>query len=438
MSAKSVILACIFLTALSGVKAQKIVTNFDAFVSYAASKSRTLKNGEIQLSQAQKAQLSVIYGIIDPTGNLSGTYTNNTRLPVNLFPAEILGGQAGTYKEVQLGVQYQTNFNLNLDIKLFNRQGWENLKLSKINVEMLASDNKISLKTLHENTAVVYFNIVTLQEQLKATAINRAAADTLYASVFRKFQQGLVKKQDVNDAKINVLTIVQSMQQIKFLIAQQYLALKLLCDMPETEDLQIEEVVSSDVSKPIPPIERTSLLVNNTLIKENFAQSNYKKSLYGYLPTLSFFAAATTQQYNTKGTLFDGNVNWIPSNYVGLRLNVPIPSSNTIAQVSKAKYDMLLSKNNVEQAKIKTDLDVKQLEIAYNKALSQVKSNKDIYEIRKDTYQKNLLNYNAGIISIDQTLDSFNAMVNSNYDLISSTISVLLAEVKINIQNKIK
>jgi outer membrane protein TolC len=438
MSAKSIILVCLFLTAWGSVKAQKIVTNFDEFVSYAASKSKTLKNGEIQLSQAQKAQLSVIYGIIDPTGNLSGTYTNNTRLPVNLFPAEILGGQAGTYKEVQLGVQYQTNFNLNLDIKLFNRQGWENLKLSKINVEMLASDNKISLKTLHENTAVVYFNIVTLQEQIKATAINRGAADTLYASVFRKFQQGLVKKQDVNDAKINVLTIEQSMQQIKFLIAQQYLALKLLCDMPETEDLQINEAVSSDVLKPMPPIERTSLWVNNTLVKENFAQSNYKKSLYGYLPTLSFFAAATTQQYNTKGTLFDGDVNWIPSNYVGLRLNIPIPSSNTIAQVSKAKYDVLLSKNNVEQAKIKTDLDVKQLEIAYNKALSQVKSNKDIYEIRKDTYQKNLLNYNAGIINIDQTLDSFNAMVNSNYDLISSTISVLLAEAKINIQNKIK
>jgi outer membrane protein TolC len=438
MSAKSIILGCLFLTAWGSVKAQKVVTNFEEFARYAASKSVALKNGEIQLTQAQKAQLSSIYGIIDPTGNLSGTYTNNTQLPVNLFPAEILGGQAGTYKEVQLGVQYQTNFNLNLDIKLFNRQGWENLKLSKINVEMLASDNKISLKNLHENTAVVYFNIVTLQEQLKATAINRGAADTLYASVFRKFQQGLVKQQDVNDAKINVLTIEQSMQQIKFLISQQYLALKLLCDMPETEDLQIDEAVSSDVLKPIPPIERTSLLVNNTLIKENFAQSNYKKSLYGYLPTLSFFAAATTQQYNTKGTLFDGNVNWIPSNYVGLRLNIPIPSSNTIAQVSKAKYDVLLSKNNVEQAKIKTDLDVKQLEIAYNKALSQVKSNKDIYEIRKDTYQKNLLNYNAGIISIDQTLDSFNAMVNSNYDLISSTISVLLAEVKINIQNKIK
>jgi outer membrane protein TolC len=438
MSAKSIILGCLFLTAWGSVKAQKIVANFDEFVSYATSKSKTLKNGEIQLSQAQKAQLSVIYGIIDPTGNLSGTYTNNTRLPVNLFPAEILGGQAGTYKEVQLGVQYQTNFNLNLDIKLFNRQGWENLKLSKINVEMLASDNKISLKTLHENTAVVYFNIVTLQEQIKATAINRGAADTLYASVFRKFQQGLVKKQDVNDAKINVLTIDQSMQQIKFLISQQYLALKLLCDMPETEDLQINEAVSSDVLKPMPPIERTSLLVNNTLVKENFAQSNYKKSLYGYLPTLSFFAAATTQQYNTKGTLFDGNVNWIPSNYVGLRLNVPIPSANIIAQVSKAKYDVLMSKNNIEQAKIKSDLDVKQLEIAYNKALSQVKSNKDIYEIRKDTYQKNLLNYNAGIISIDQTLDSFNAMVSSNYDLIYSSISVLLAETKINIQNKIK
>jgi outer membrane protein TolC len=438
MSAKSIILGCLFLTGLCGAKAQKVVTNFEEFASYAASKSKALRNGEIQLTQAQKAQLSVIYGIIDPTGNLSGTYTNNTQLPVNLFPAEILGGQPGTYKEVQLGVQYQTNFNLNLDIKLFNRQGWENLKLSKINVDMLTSDNKISLQTLHENTVVVYFNIVALQEQSKATAVNLATANTLYESVFRKFQQGLVKQQDVNDAKINVLTLEQSIQQIKFLISQQYIALKLLCDMPETEDLQINEAVSSDALKPMPPIERTSLLVNNMLIKENFAQGNYKKSLYGYWPTLSFFAAATTQQFNTKGTLFDGNVNWVPSNYVGLRLNVPIPSSNTITQVSKAKYDVLLSKNNVEQAKIKSDLTLKQLQIGYEKAVSQVKSNKDLYDIRKDTYQKNLLNYNAGIISIDQTLDSFKAMVGSNYELISSTISVLLAEAKINIQNEIK
>jgi ABC-type Zn uptake system ZnuABC Zn-binding protein ZnuA len=55
--------------------------------------------------------------------------------------------------------------------------------------------------------------------------------------------------------------------------------------------------------------------------------------------------------------------------------------------------------------------------------------------LRKDTYEKNLANYEAGILSLEQTIRSFNEMVNSQYNLISSEKMVEMTLAKININN---
>jgi hypothetical protein len=168
---------CLLLAAqvllVNSVFAQtNIITTFDEFMILAKAKSITLKNGEIQLSQAKKEKLISILGVLDPTGNVALSYINNTQLPVNLIPSEILGGQPGTFQEVQFGVQYNTNFNTNIDVKLINPAGWESLKLSKLNISLADNNNKIALKDIYENSAVIFFNIATLQEQLKSTTIN--------------------------------------------------------------------------------------------------------------------------------------------------------------------------------------------------------------------------------------------------------------------------
>jgi outer membrane protein TolC len=152
---------------------------------------------------------------------------------------------------------------------------------------------------------------------------------------------------------------------------------------------------------------------------------------------LSAFASLSQQQFNTRARVFDNNVNWIPSSYVGLRLSMPLPSASSISQFYKAKYDHQLAKNSTEQFKIQSKLKTNQLSVDYDKAISQRESYKTIYELRKDTYEKNFKNYEAGIISMEQTIRSFNEMVNSQYNLISSEKMVEMALTKININNKI-
>ncbi|MBX9784799.1 MAG: TolC family protein [Chitinophagaceae bacterium] len=419
-------------------KAQIVFANLDSLLSYARSKSITIQTGHIKLDQAKKAKLAAVLSIPDVTGNASLSYTHNTRLPVSLFPAEVFGGQPGTFREVQTGIPYNTNFNENIDVKLLNLKGWENLKLSKLNIESSVSDNKITLKSLEENIAATYYNIVNLQEQLISTNKNLEAADTLLKITENKYAAGIAKQQDVNDAKVNYLTTKENSKQIEYLLAQQYLSLKILCDFPEQDSITITEQLLAAPNYTMPVITENNVAVTNSFLKEKVAFSNYKVQKNALYPTLSFFQSYTNQQFNTSSKFLDKSVSWIPSSYIGLRLSIPLPNANTISQVSKTRYDYLLAQKNTEQQKIKAGLEIKQLSVDYAKAVSQAKANNEIYKLRKETYEKNLNLYSEGLMSLEQTLNSFNTMVSSHYNLISSRITVLAAKAKIDINNHIK
>jgi outer membrane protein TolC len=425
------------LIIVNQLEAQKVFSNPEDLVNYAKEKSISVRNNDLKLTQAKRARLAAIYGIPDPSGSVSSSYTNNARLPVNFFPGELLGGEPGTFKEVQLGIQYVTNVNAYAEIKLLNLEGWENLRLSKINVQLAETDNKLSLKTLYENIAISYFNIVALQEELKATLLYVNAADTLYQTTYHKFEQGLVKQQDLNNIDANKINIEESVKQIRFLISQQYVAIKILSDIPENDSIEIKHTISLEIKNESTELTENQILLNNALYRKGFAQAAYRQSIYSYFPTISFFLFQTTQQFNEQAGLFDRNVRWIPSNYIGFRLSLPIPSSNSLSRSSRARFDNLAATNNVEKARIKSGLDSKELQIDYIKALSKYKSNSEIFALRNDSYKKNFNNYSEGIMSLEQTIESFNAMITSNYNLISSEINVLLAETKISINNKI-
>jgi len=238
MKRQLLIVFCMVFMANAGI-AQKVFTNLDSLINYASLKSSTLQTCDIKLTQAKKAKLAAVLGIVDPTINTSYSYIDNLKLPTSLFPSEALGGEPGNFKEVQTGVQYNSNFNNYNELKLINIPGWTNLKLARLNIDLTNVDNKISIKALHENLAVFYYNIVNLQEQLKATKHNLETADTLLQVVQRKCNYGLAKIQDVNESKANYLSTVESYRQIEFALKQQYLSLKILTDIPENDSITI-------------------------------------------------------------------------------------------------------------------------------------------------------------------------------------------------------
>jgi len=432
---RRIFITTLFVLGTLSALAQKSFHSLEAFIAYSQEKSLVLQSNQIRLEQAQKAKLAAILGTADPLASITGSFINNTKLPVNLFPAEAFGGQAGTYRQVQMGVQYTTATTQSIDIKIINPAGWENLKLAKINIDLTESNNQISQKNLQESIATSYFNILTLQEQLKSTQRNLSVADTLRQIAQNKYDLGLSKLQEVNDTKVNYLAVQENIRQIEFLIKQHYIILKILCDIPENEEIKIEQSVDFQ-NTARPSIEASSLTTNNSLLKEQYAWSTFNQTRKTSLPTLSFVASNSYQLFNTEFKMFDGN--WINSNYIGLKLNFVLPNATMIANKTQARYNYELTKKATEQARIKASLESTQLANDFDKMASQASTNQEIYDLRKDSYQKNKNLYHEGLLGLDQTLNSFNAMINAEYSLISSKISVLLNQSKIDIHNKIR
>lgn len=420
------------------LKAQHVFSDLRSFLQYAEQKSTSLQSGEIKISQAKKAKLAAIAGILDPSGDMNLSYTNNTRLPVSLFPSEMLGGEAGTYTKVSMGVQYNTSFSQTMEIKLFNMPGWQDFKSAKLNIEATGVNNSITRKTLYNDIAGSYFNIVQLQEQLRSTEENLLANDTLLRIAENKYNEGLLKIQDVNDTRINYLNTKGNIDQIKYLIEQQYLTLKTLADIPDTDSIVVQHFVSTAPTEQAPVIEINSLDARNSLLKEKIAEATFRKNKYSKVPTLSFFVSDTRQQYNTQPRVFDSSGDWIHSAYLGFKITLPFPTASTLSSTFESRYNYMLATKDTEKARIQSELQHRQLGVDYNKAWSKFVSNKEVLALRKDSYYKNRNLFEQGLIDTDQVLTSFNAMVNSSYDLITSTISVLLAVEKIEINNTIK
>jgi outer membrane protein len=426
----------LIISQLTAIKAQQRFDNLESLLAYADTKSISIKANDIRLLQAKKTLLASKLAILDPMANVSASFTDNTRLPVNILPAEILGGPSGEFREVQFGVRYNTNSTQNLDIKLLNLEGWKNFKLAEINIQISESDNKLNRKNLHDNIASAYYNIIQLNTQLESTKQNLSVADSLLALAERKYKQGIVKQQDVNDSKVNSLTIKENIQQIEFLVRQNYLTLKILSDIPESENLEITEKISpiSAIQKPV--VEQNNLQLESNRLKELSAFTTIERTRKAFAPTVSLVLNNAFNLYNNDFSILSGK--WITSNYVGFRINLPLPNANTLSNKFKAQYDYDLARKNSEQAQIKADLTTKQLETDWEKGVSQVKNYVEILAIQRDTYRKNTNLYNEGLISIDRVLNSFNAMINANYSLNSSQVNVLLAQAKIDINNKIK
>ena len=430
-------LAVLFLFSFS-VKAQTLFTSFEEIMTYASERSIDLKKKEIEFTQAKRLRLASLLGVLDPSGNVRLSYVNNTDLPVTLVPGELVGGEAGTTEEVQFGLQYETTFASELDVKLINPVGWNDLKRSRISIDLTENNKKLTRKELYEQAASLYYNILTLQTQQKSVYRNLSAADTIRQQVDLRFKQGIASQQDVNEATVNYLELQRSGSEIRFLIDQQYLAFKTLCDIPEYEAIRIEETVDREQVAAHPTVLPNHLLINQARLNLRHTSSNMRRNKLEGLPTLSFIAFNSRQQFSGQSGLFNSENGWIPSSYVGLRIRVPMTGARQLRNRIQMKYDHLIAQRNHDQAVLQVTHATQQLISDYEQAISETTINASIFSLKKQTYEKNLLGYTQGVISLDQTLQSFQDMMNAEYTWIASRLGIAIAQAHITINNNIQ
>ena len=163
---------------------------------------------------------------------------------------------------------------------------------------------------------------------------------------------------------------------------------------------------------------------------------NLKTAKQSFLPTVSLQLSNSWNLYNQEFKPVSGN--WINSNYVGLSLNVPIPNSKQFSNKNNAEFEYQIATNNTRQERNKAELEVQTLWSEFRQALAEIDSNQKILDIQKDIYNRNRNLYVEGIIGLDATIQSLNAVITAEYDLTSSQVNLALIRANINVNNKVQ
>lgn len=436
---KKFIILCSFLLINQFLIAQnKLIFNtVDSLFKYAENQSIAIKTGEQQVLLAKWQKISAQAGLVNFRMQTSFSLTDNVKLPVTYFPAEAFGGEPGTFKEVTTGQQYMGNVNFAPQIDLINPVSWAKLKSAKINQELTNVNNLIVKKSLFESISAGYYNIISLKEQIVISRKNLYTADTLQIILQNKYTEGIVRQQDLNDAIINKLALEDKLNQLKISLNQQYYALKILCDIPQNEDIIITETANYEQQFKLGLQTDNQLQHKSSLLKSGLAKEDLRENRLAQYPTVSIVAYDGWQQ-NSRNQFFDSNSNWINSQYLGLRLSMPFPDINRFTLTKTANINKTISELDAEHSKHQNDIANIQLNLDYEKAYSQLNTTKQIFLLKEENYQMALNQFNESILPSDKLLTAFNDMLASRLNYSTALANLLYAKSKIEINNSIK
>lgn len=436
---KKFLILCSFLLINQFLIAQnKLIFNtVDSLFRYAENQSIAIKTGEQQVLLAKWQKISAQAGLVNFRMQTSFSLTDNVKLPVTYFPAEAFGGEPGTFKEVTTGQQYMGNFNFAPQIDLINPVSWAKLKSAKINQELTNVNNLIAKKSLFESISAGYYNIVSLKEQIVISRKNLYTADTLQIIMQNKYTEGIVRQQDLNDATINKLALEDKLNQLKISLNQQYYALKILCDIPQNEDIIITETANYEQQFNIGLQTDNQLQHKSSLLKSGLAKEDLRANRLAQYPTVSIVAYDGWQQ-NSRNQFFDPTSNWVNSQYIGLRLSMPFPDINRFTLTKTANINKTISELDAEHSKHQNDIANIQLNLDYEKAYSQLSTTKQIFLLKEENYQMALNQFNESILPSDKLLIAFNDMLASRLNYSAALANLLYAKSKIEINNSIK
>lgn len=430
-------LSVFFFIQNSSAQTELSFTSLDSLLKYAENNSISIKTGEQQVLLAKWQKISAKAGLINFRMQTSFNLTNNLELPVTYLPAEVFGGEPGTFKEITTGQQYMGNFNIAPQIDIINPASWAKLQSATINSQLTDVNNLIVKKALFESVSAAYYNIISLQEQIGLTEKSLLVADTLLSNMQNKYSEGIVRQQDLNDAKINQLSLADKLEQLKLSLEQQFYSLKILSDIPETTELSISE--QPDYNQ----LYYKGIEVNNqlqyksSLLKTEQAKTDLKINRLMQFPTVSLVFYDAWQQ-NSNTMFFDSEKQWLNNQYVGLKMSLPFPDINRYFLTKNSQINKTISLQNAEHTKLQNDLTNKQITLDYEKAYSQFKTAEQIYQIKAQNYRLAMNQFNMSILPSDRLLVAFNDMIASQLNYSSSLANLLFVKSKININNSIK
>lgn len=412
------------------VKSQVVFGSFQEVLDYADKHSISIRISEEQQTVnaiREKQSRSFLY----PSVNASAGFNDNITLQPTLVPSRLFNPQApeGSFEEMTFGKPYLYTASLQAQWNVLDFQKIFAIKTSEFQSQAGKLNTEVNRFNTYNQLASVYYSILLAHRSLEIDEKNINTTKEMLKNASEKYQKGIISESDLNRVSIQHLQNEKKFKTTESNLAQLYRQLQSILDLREEiqiSDLRSDEnhIIDADFQAVHPEVlfQEKQVDISKSLIKQSEAMR---------YPSLGF-----VYQYNynwaTDHFMDFSNVNKLPQQFFGVKINVPVFNGFSISQkIKESQAELKIQQMQLENTKIVKDKEDEILRIQYDQSVTDLEKSSRILELQEknDIHTQN--KYESGIISLDERLDRYSDLLSAQYNYLQSLSDFSLAKYKI-------
>jgi outer membrane protein TolC len=424
-----------------GSIAQVQFNALDDAIAHTKANNASLKAEGVN-QQISDQRLKSAWSALLPTVRAFATLDNNISLPVQLVPAEFLGGPEGEFAKVQFGTQFASTYGAEANLALINASNWKNIKATSHAKESARHQYQDRELSLTEQVITAYYFALLSRESIILNKELLNAADSLLSAAAVRLQNGMIEPLEFNRVKSLFLETETQLRESEGAYSKNMNTLKALANIGENDSLILTESIapftkrqSSKLS--ISPVQ----LPKYRMLSTRYAQSReeLKRQQLRVLPELSVYGRYTRQAFNNDFEIFSSTQSWFDVGVVGLRAEWNIFSGfNRQSSIRQASLQLQSAQFELENYSRLSEKELEDLSINHRVASESLAKFTEHFELNAINHRIAGDKYTEGIYTIDQYVTIYQERVRSQNQYLSKLANFLIYESMIQSRNLLK
>ncbi|WP_266367181.1 TolC family protein [Tellurirhabdus rosea] len=431
-------LILLLLLTTGSAYAQTVLTSVQEAVALASQKAPDLtiarQNRAVQDLQRVSSRAALL-----PTARAFTNLDYNYALPIQLIPAEFLGGSPGEFRRIQFGVPYNLQAGLEVTAPLLNKPARVDQSLTEQNLQLIDLQNLVLQDDIATQTARFYHAALLTRAAIELARRNVASTDTIVTIARGRLDKGLIEPLEYNRLLSVQLAQLDVVAQNELNFQRNVNQLKFLLGLSLEDSLVLAQRATDWAADDVSPAElneRPGVTLRRAQLDYYRLQLDRERALR--LPTLAVYGRFSEQAQRREFNFFDFNEPWFSIGVVGLQFNVPIYSGGARkAGMTRARLRIQQAETELAVERNRMAVDNADVRNSYNQAVRSLDLNRRQFDLSEQNTRIALIKYRAGVYAYDQYLNVFNEALSAQNRYLTTLSNVLVNRTILQIRSSL-
>ncbi len=433
---KSILTFLSFLTISIGFSQEEVTQTYSftlqEAIEFALENNYSAINADRDILDAKKQKWETIAsGLPQITGGVS--YQNQLKQPISVIPAEIFGGEPGTFAEVVFGQAQSATATATLTQQIFDGSYIVGVQATKAFLSYSANNKEKTALEVRKAVTEAYGNVLLADESVAILEKNKANLEKNLFETTKIYENGMGDEESVEQLQITLSSVDNQLKNAVRLKGITLQMLNLVMGIAIDAPTQLEENLDNLTQKQIDfeLLESEFNMENNVdfklatnLNEQRFFEWKLAKSRA--LPTLNSFINYGAAAYADNFNFFNSDQQWFDQSILGLDLSIPIFSSGRrSASTARAKIALEKAKTSLNEAEEQIRLQLESAKSNYILAIEEYKTNQQNLHLAERIENKNQIKYNEGLASSFELRQAQTQLYDAQQNYLQSMVDVI-------------